>query len=109
MNEQRGETGLKRDPWIKTSPPGGWVHTSHQPNADKFCYHSSLTDTSGGKNGNETFLSIPDDCIFKQLFPRRPNQPTSSDSEKNKLPVETNQSSAAPQRNQHNQDTANIP
>lgn len=49
MNEQREETGLKRDAWIESRPFGRPVHTSRQPNDDKFCYHSSLTHTSAGK------------------------------------------------------------
>lgn len=57
MNEQREETGLKRD-WIESRPFGRPVHTSHQPNADKFCYHSSLTHTSAGKKNSHRDIRL---------------------------------------------------
>lgn len=81
MNEQ-DEPGLKRDPWIQTRPPGRRVHTSHQPNADKFCYHSSLTATSAGKHVIELFVSVLGDRLLKKLLTITKKQASSRDSEK---------------------------
>lgn len=84
MNERGDEPGLKRDPWIQTRPPGRRVHTSHQPNADKFCYHSRLTATSAGKHVIELLVSVLGDRLLKKKNPvdKNKKQATSRDSEK---------------------------
>lgn len=75
MNEQGDEPGLKRDPWIQTRPPGRRVRTSHQPNADKFCYHSSLTASSAGKHIIELFVSVLGERLLKKLLTITKNRP----------------------------------
>lgn len=119
MNEQREETGLKRDAWIESRPLGRPVHTSHQPNADKFCYHSSLTHTSAGKKNSHRDIRLNSGRPFTQTTSSEETKPAHEQpfwerlNEQWKLTkhyqLHLSETSKTYRWCRQNQDTANIP